>query len=134
LRVNGRIISSDLSLTSETVFAGWFGAHDLEYSRYSPGSIRTLRTIEAAFDLGVDAIDLARGDESYKHTLKTGDEPVASGYVTRPSRHAFAYELVQVPLARARTFVLEHDQVRGFVRDGLARAGAARESLTHRAR
>lgn len=134
LRVDGRIIATDLSLASETVFAGWFGAHDLEYSRYSPGSIRTLRTIEAAFDLGVDAIDLARGDETYKHTLKTGDEQVATGYVARPSRHAFAYELVHVPASRVRSFVLEHDPVRTFVRDALARVGAARESLTHRAR
>ena len=37
-------------------------------------------------------IDLARGDEGYKDTLKTGDTSVATGYVARPSGRAFAYQ------------------------------------------
>jgi CelD/BcsL family acetyltransferase involved in cellulose biosynthesis len=134
LKIDGRLVATDLSLTSETVFAGWFGAHDPEYSRFSPGSIRTLRTVEAAFDIGVETIDLARGDEGYKDTLKTGDTSVATGYVARPSGRALAYQAARVPVDTVRTFVLTHPQVRSTVRDSLAKVGAARESMTKRAR
>jgi CelD/BcsL family acetyltransferase involved in cellulose biosynthesis len=132
LRVDGRLIATDLSLASETVFAGWFGAHDPEYGAFSPGSIRTLRTVEAAFDQGVEWLDLARGDESYKHTLKTGDAEVATGYVSRPSSRTFTYQAGHVPAAKIRAFVLTHPEVRSFVRDSLAKFGTARESITHR--
>lgn len=132
LRIDGRLVATDLSLTSETVFAGWFGAHDTEYAQFSPGSIRTLRTVEAAFELGVEAIDLARGDEGYKDTLKTGDTSVATGYVARPSGRAFAYRAARLPVDKVRGYVLTHPQVRGLVRDTLAKVGAARESATHR--
>jgi CelD/BcsL family acetyltransferase involved in cellulose biosynthesis len=114
------------------VFAGWFGAHDPEYSRYSPGAIRTLRTIEAAFELGVETIDLARGDETYKHTLKTGDTTVATGYVARPSGRALAYQVGRLPVDKVRSYVLTHEKVRGVVRDSLARVGTAREAVSHR--
>jgi CelD/BcsL family acetyltransferase involved in cellulose biosynthesis len=134
LRVDGRLVATDLSLTSETVFAGWFGAHDPEFSRYSPGSIRTLRTIEAAFEIGVEVVDLARGDEAYKHTLKTGDVPVATGFVTRPSGRALAYQAGRLPVDKVRDYVLTHEKVRSAVRDSLARVGAAREAVTNRAR
>jgi CelD/BcsL family acetyltransferase involved in cellulose biosynthesis len=132
LRVDGRLIATDLSLTSETVFAGWFGAHDPEYGAWSPGSIRTLRTVEAAFDMGVEWVDLARGDESYKHTLKTGDVPVATGFLARRSGPALAYQAVHVPMAAARNYVLTHPEVRSFVRDTLAKFGQAREHLPRR--
>jgi CelD/BcsL family acetyltransferase involved in cellulose biosynthesis len=115
------------------VFAGWFGAHDPEYARYSPGSIRTLRTIEAAFELGVEAIDLARGDETYKHTLKTGDVPVATGFVNRPTGRAFAYHAGRFPVEKVRNYVLTHEKVRSAVRGSLAKVGAAREAVSHRA-
>ncbi len=108
LRVDGKLIATDLSLASETVFAGWFGAHDPEYGAWSPGSIRTLRTVEAAFEMGVEWVDLARGDEGYKDTLKTGDTELATGYVSRFSGSALAYQAVHVPMAAARSYVLTH--------------------------
>jgi CelD/BcsL family acetyltransferase involved in cellulose biosynthesis len=116
------------------VFAGWFGAHDPEYGAWSPGSIRILRTVEAAFEMGVECVDLARGDESYKHTLKTDDVPVATGFLSRRSGPSLAYQALHVPIATARTYVLNHPEVRSFVRDSLARVGAARESLAQRRR
>ncbi len=132
LRVDGHLIATDLSLASESVFAGWFGAHDPEHGAFSPGSIRTLRTVEAAFDMGVEWLDLARGDESYKHTLKTGDAEVATGYVSRPSGRSLTYQAGHVPAAKIRAYVLSHPEVRSFVRESLAKFGTARESLTHR--
>ena len=126
------LVATDLSLTSDTVFAGWFAAHDPEQSKLSPGAIRTLRTVEAAFDRGVSCIDLSRGDEGYKDNLKTGDGEVATGYLARRSARAAVYEAVAMPTAKLRGFVLEHPQVRSFVRESLKKVGEARESFTRR--
>ncbi len=132
LRVDGRLVATDLSLASDTVFAGWFAAHDPAYSRFSPGAIRTLRTIEAAFDRGVLLVDLSRGDEAYKDTLKTGDAEIATGYVSRSSGRAIAYQASHVPTSAVRSYVLSHPEVRSFVRESLKKVGTAREAITRR--
>lgn len=133
LHVDGRLVATDLSLATDHVFAGWFAAHDPELARFSPGAIRTLRTVEAAFDRGVHCIDLSRGDESYKDTLKTGDGEVASGFLSRRAPRTYAYQAVHVPVAAVRTYVLTHPEVRSFVRDSLRKVGETRERITRRA-
>ena len=125
------LVATDLSLTTERVFAGWFSAHDPERSKASPGAIRTLRTVEAAFDRGVIRVDLSRG-ESYKDTLKTSDAEVATGFVSRPSLRALAFQAAHVPAAAARSFVLDHPEVRNLVRESLKQLGAVRETLDRR--
>jgi CelD/BcsL family acetyltransferase involved in cellulose biosynthesis len=132
LHIDGRLVATDLSLTTDTVFSGWFAAHDPELARFSPGAIRTLRTVEAAFDRGVELIDLSRGDEGYKDTLKTGDSEVGTGFVARPAARAYAYQAAKVPVAAARSYVLRHPELRGFVRESLRSFGGARERLTRR--
>jgi CelD/BcsL family acetyltransferase involved in cellulose biosynthesis len=133
LRIDGDLVATDLSLASDTVFAGWFAAHDPEWARVSPGAIRTLRTVEAAFDLGVVSLDLSRGDESYKDSLKTGDAEVATGFVARPTARALAFQAAHVPATGARSYVVRHPQVRTVVRESLKQVGAARESVTRAA-
>jgi CelD/BcsL family acetyltransferase involved in cellulose biosynthesis len=132
LHIDGVLVATDLSLTTDAVFSGWFAAHDPELARFSPGAIRTLRTVEAAFDRGVELIDLSRGDESYKDTLKTGDTAVATGFVARPSTRAYAYQAAKVPVTAVRSYVLRHPEVRGFVRESLRKVGEAREKITRR--
>ncbi len=132
LFIDGRLVATDLSLTSDTVFAGWFAAHDPDYARFSPGAIRTLRTVETAFDRGVARVDLSRGDESYKDSLKNGDAEVATGFLARGSLRSARYEAVHVPAARVRAYVLAHPEVRSFVRESLRRVGEAREQLARR--
>jgi CelD/BcsL family acetyltransferase involved in cellulose biosynthesis len=132
LHIDGRLVATDLSLTSDTVFAGWFAAYDPELARASVGAIRTLRTIEAAFDRGVDRIDLSRGDESYKDTLKTGDGQVATGFVARRSARSAVYQAGHVPLAAVRSYVLSHPEARSFVRESLKKFGDARETVRRR--
>jgi CelD/BcsL family acetyltransferase involved in cellulose biosynthesis len=132
LHIDGVLVATDLSLTTDAVFSGWFAAHDPELARFSPGAIRTLRTVEAAFDRGVELIDLSRGDESYKDTLKTSDAEVATGFVTRPSVRASAYKAAKVPVTAVRSYVLSHPEVRSFVRESLRKVGDTRERLTRR--
>lgn len=132
LRVDGRAIAADLSLATDTVFAGWFCSHDPEWARYSPGAIRTLRTIAAVFARGVQCIDLSRGDEHYKHTLKTGDRPVATGFVGRRSPRALVYAAYRRPSSAATSYVLSHPEVRSLVRQSLRKVGETREVLAGR--
>lgn len=132
LFVEGQLVATDLSLTSDSVFDGWFAAHDPEWARFSPGAIRTLRTVEAAFDRGVSCVDLSRGDESYKDSLKTGDGEVATGFVARRSARSALYQAGHVPAAHIRSYVLTHPEVRSFVRESLRRVGDAREKLARR--
>ena len=132
LHIDGVLIATDLSLTSDTVFAGWFAAHDPEWARFSPGAIRTLRTVEAAFDRDVTWLDLSRGDESYKDTLKTGDCQVATGFLARPSARALVYQAGHVPAAAIRSYVLTHPELRSFVRESLKKFGEAREKIARR--
>jgi CelD/BcsL family acetyltransferase involved in cellulose biosynthesis len=132
LHLDGRLVATDLSLTTDTVFSGWFAAHDPELARCSPGAIRTLRTVEAAFDRGVELVDLSRGDESYKDTLKTGDGEVATGYVARPSVRAYAFQAAKVPVTAVRSYVLRHPELRSFVRESLKKVGDTRERLARR--
>ncbi len=133
LRVDGHLVATDLSLTTDTVFAGWFSAHDPERSKASPGAIRTLRTVEAAFDRGVIWVDLSRGDESYKDTLKTSDAEVATGIrLSAVVARALAFQAAHVPAAAARSFVLDHPEVRNVVRESLKQLGAVRETLGRR--
>ncbi len=132
LHIDGRLVATDFSLTTDTVFSGWFAAHDPELARLSPGAIRTLRTVEAAFDRGVAHVDLSRGDESYKDTLKTGDGQVATGFVARPSARAYAYQTARVPVTAVRSYVLRNPEVRSFVRESLKKVGDTRERITRR--
>jgi len=132
LCVDGRTVATDVSLATNTVFAGWVGAHDTDWAQASPGAIRTLRTIEAAFERGVCYIELSRGDEQYKDTLKTGDRTVATGFVARRSPRALAYQACHRPQSAAISFVLSHPEVRSIVRSSLQRVGATRERLAGR--
>ncbi len=134
LRIDGHLVATDLSLTTDGVFAGWFAAHDPDWARSSPGAIRTLRTVEAAFDLGVVVVDLSRGDERYKDTLKTDDTPVATGFVSRPSMRAVAFQAAHVPVAAVRSYVLAHPELRRVVRESLKQLGTARDALPRRSR
>lgn len=133
LYVDGRLVATDLSITTDRVFAGWFAAHDPEFSQYSPGSVRTLRTIEAVFDRGVDCFDLSRGDERYKHQVKTGDGQVATGIVTRPSVRGVGYRAVRAPAVALRSYVLARPRLRSTVRDSLRTLGRTRERLVRAA-
>jgi CelD/BcsL family acetyltransferase involved in cellulose biosynthesis len=129
LRAGGKLVAVDLSLVFEDVYAGWFSAYNPEYSFYSPGAIRMLRTVEYACNDGYSYIDLARGDETYKRSFKNAFIDVGTGFVHAPSFIALGYRSVRAPTRAARAYVLDRPRVRSFVRSSLRRFGAAREAL-----
>jgi CelD/BcsL family acetyltransferase involved in cellulose biosynthesis len=111
------------------VLAGWFSAYNPDFAAYSPGAIRMLRAIEYACDINIGYIDMARGDESFKKAMKTGDAFVGSGTLHRPSAGAVIYRATQAPKTALTAYVLEQPRVRAFVRSSLRKVGTVRERL-----
>lgn len=134
LYAGDRLAAVEFSLRSQTTLAGWFPAHDCELSRYSPGSIRTLCTIEAAGLAGLQRYDLGKGDEAYKSWLKTGDLQVCEGWVVRPVALGYLRRAMSMPRQMLLDAVLRHPRLRRGARVTLARLGSARVTLERKMR
>ncbi|HEX4493746.1 MAG TPA: GNAT family N-acetyltransferase [Acidimicrobiia bacterium] len=130
LRSGDRLLAVDLSLMYDHVIAGWFAAYDHEFGAYSPGAIRLYRSIEHASAIGTDYIDMARGDESFKDAMKTGDAFVGNGSVHRRSALAALHRAAKTPRTALRSYVLEHPRVRNTVRESLRVLGSARDRVS----
>jgi CelD/BcsL family acetyltransferase involved in cellulose biosynthesis len=129
LRAGDRLVAVEFSLRSETTLAGWFPSYDPELRRYSPGAIRTLRTIEAAGLAGLQRYDLGKGTEDYKRALKTGDLLVCEGWVVRPVVAGYVRRAMSMPRELALDVVLRHPRLRRAARVALERVGSARLGL-----
>ena len=81
-------VAAHFGLRSGHVLAHCYPAYDPRLGRHSPGLIHHLRMIEETAALGVHLIDMGRGPERYKQTLKNHDLYVAEGMVTRGPLHA----------------------------------------------
>jgi CelD/BcsL family acetyltransferase involved in cellulose biosynthesis len=132
LTCEGRLVAADFSLTTDAIFAGWFCSHDPEYGQYAPGWVRMLRTIEFAASDGIERVDLSRGDEPYKESLKTGNIGVATGYLARPTARTAVFRLQYEPRIALESFVLSHPRVRASVRNTLSWIGDRRQAWAHR--
>jgi CelD/BcsL family acetyltransferase involved in cellulose biosynthesis len=75
--------AAHFSLRSSYMLAGCYPAYDPRFSRHSPGLIHHLRRAEETAALGVHLIDMGKGPEPYKQTLKNHDLFVAEGMVAR---------------------------------------------------
>jgi CelD/BcsL family acetyltransferase involved in cellulose biosynthesis len=102
-----RLIAGHFGLRSQRVLASWFPAYDVAAARYSPGWLLFLRMAEAAAERDLEHIDLGKGDEDYKQSLKTADLAVAEGWVQRRSTQALLRAAVREPPRRAKRFVLD---------------------------
>jgi CelD/BcsL family acetyltransferase involved in cellulose biosynthesis len=126
LHAGDRLLAAEFSLRSATTLASWFPAHDCEFSRYSPGSILKLRAIEAATKAGLLRIELGKGDEDYKHGLKTGDLYVCDGWVMRPTAFAYLRRGISLPRETLMDYVARHRRLRTVARATLERIGSTR--------
>jgi CelD/BcsL family acetyltransferase involved in cellulose biosynthesis len=132
LRAGDHLLAVDLSLLFHDVYAGWFSAYNHDFSAYSPGAVRMLRTIEVACGEGVRYIDLARGDERYKRSFKNDYLQVGAGLLHNGSARALAYRTARAPARAARSYVLDRPKVRAFVRSSLRQVGALRTTVFSR--
>ena len=79
LYAGGVPAAAHFGLRSGHVLAQWFPAYDTRFSRQSPGLIHHLRMVEESAALGIHLINLGKGAERYKQTLKNHDLFVAEG-------------------------------------------------------
>ncbi len=86
------LVAGTFDLRCGPVLAGWFAAYDPRFSKQSPGLIHHLRMTEQAAARGVQLIDMGKGPEPYKQTLKSHDLLVAEGMAARGSWLAAAHQ------------------------------------------
>ena len=92
LYVNEQLAAVFYFLRSHRTAHAWSTAYRQDLARYSPGSQLLLSTIQSASTLGIDRIDLGKGDERYKQSFMSGAVPLTEGSVdlrrgTRTLRH-----------------------------------------------
>ncbi len=86
-------VAAHFGLRYRHVLAGCYPAYDPRFSKQSPGLIHHLRKAEDAVALGVHLIDMGKGPEPYKQTLKSHDLFVAEGMATRGPLLAAAHRV-----------------------------------------
>jgi CelD/BcsL family acetyltransferase involved in cellulose biosynthesis len=81
LYAGDKLVSAHLGLRSHGVMHLWFPAYDPAFGKYSPGLILLLELAKAARSLGVQRLDLGKGDTRFKTSLMTGAVSLAEGSV-----------------------------------------------------
>ncbi len=83
LYVGDRVAAVHLGVGSRRVFHWWITSYDVELQQYSPGAILLMMIARNLADLGVERLDLGKGDETYKQRWMTNEEVLGEGSVTR---------------------------------------------------
>jgi CelD/BcsL family acetyltransferase involved in cellulose biosynthesis len=91
LYAGGSPVAAHFGLRSGHVLAQWLPAYDTRFSRQSPGLIQHLRMASSTAVLGIHLINLGKGAERYKQTLKNHDLLVAEGMAARTPLLAAAH-------------------------------------------
>lgn len=91
-------------LRSRGVLHGLFLGYEPRFARYSPGIVLLVELARQAPALGLRRIELGKGDEFYKQTLKSGSRTVAVGAVCRqPARRILLRTAWQLKSTAARS-------------------------------
>jgi CelD/BcsL family acetyltransferase involved in cellulose biosynthesis len=123
-----QVAALHFGLRSESTLSCWFPAYDITLAKYSPGLLLHLRMAEAAAAVGLDRLDLGKGEEEYKQSLKTGDLVVGEGWIERPSMVALARRIQRAPRRMALGFISQHPNLRSGARRVLKQIGGMRRS------
>ena len=78
LKLDGRIIASQLGFTRDRQLYNYFGSFDLDLQRYSPGNILTQDLLQWAIDNGMEQFDLMPPNDDYKACWANTEVKVSS--------------------------------------------------------
>jgi CelD/BcsL family acetyltransferase involved in cellulose biosynthesis len=123
-----QVVAAHFGLRSETCLACWFPSYDATLRRYSPGLSLHLLMAQEAASAGLRYLDLGKGDEEYKQSLKTGDLTVGEGRFHQRSLGAVLQSAHRRPGQLATNFILSRPRLRSAVRRTLRRVGSLRTS------
>lgn len=106
MRVDGEPAAAWYGFRFGRTEAYYQSGRDPRFDRYSVGFLMLARTIQAAFDDGLDRYGFLRGDEAYKSRFATADEPLetwalGNGAAGRAAVRAGALAL-RMPALRSR--------------------------------
>ena len=82
------LIAAHFGIYSDKVLHYWFPWYDTEYASFSPGLILLASCAEKAAEIGMETIDLGRGEQAYKQRFATGSQELCEGAVSRPMLQA----------------------------------------------
>jgi CelD/BcsL family acetyltransferase involved in cellulose biosynthesis len=82
LHFGDRLVAAHFGIRSQRVLHWWFPVYDPAFARFAPGWIMLRELALAAPELGLERIDLGRGDDEYKRRARTGELQVCEGAVT----------------------------------------------------
>ena len=102
LRTGSDIAAAEIGLGSGGAYHLWFPVYDHAYARYSPGSLMTLDTIEAAATLGMRSVDFGAGGEDYKTAFADPGAVVLEGAVLTSPWRAAMYAMPAMRESRAK--------------------------------
>ncbi|MFC0864148.1 GNAT family N-acetyltransferase [Sphaerimonospora cavernae] len=93
LHAGPHLLAAHFGLRSGGVLHWWFPVYDPGFGHLAPGWMLLRELVSAAPSLGIERIDLGRGEDEYKRRAKTGEILVGQGLVTgnpvrRTARHA----------------------------------------------
>jgi len=83
LHFGDTLVAAHFGIRSQRVLHWWFPVYDPSFATFAPGWILLRELTLAAPGLGLERIDLGRGDDEYKRRARTGHVEVAAGVVTR---------------------------------------------------
>lgn len=83
LKAGGVLVAAELGLTSGARHHLWFPIYDPAFAKYSPGSLMTLDTLEAAAARGVTRVDFGVDADAYKRDFADPAEAVFEGLIER---------------------------------------------------
>lgn len=72
LYAGDQLIAAHFGMRSRSVFHYWFPSFDGSFSRHSPGGILLIHMAKRCAELGIERIDLGKGDERYKRSFESG--------------------------------------------------------------
>jgi CelD/BcsL family acetyltransferase involved in cellulose biosynthesis len=121
-----RLVAAHFGLRSDATLSCWFPAYDVGLARYSPGLSLHLQMAEGAATAGLSYLDLGKGDEVYKTSLKSFVVPVGEGWIARPSAAAFVHKVQRVPSRFAFDLITRHPKLRRAARKTLKHVGSVR--------
>jgi CelD/BcsL family acetyltransferase involved in cellulose biosynthesis len=122
------IAAAHFGLRTASMLSCWFPAYEVGLARYSPGLFLHLKMAEGAAGAGIRQLDLGKGREEYKQSLKTGDLVVGEGWADRKSAVALARRIARIPRGLGDRVLDESPTLRRVARRSLAEVGRLRRS------
>jgi CelD/BcsL family acetyltransferase involved in cellulose biosynthesis len=103
LHFGDALVAAHFGIRSRGVLHWWFPVYDRTFAPFAPGWIMLRELVVAAPELGLERIDLGRGDDEYKRRACTGAVEVAAGVVTGSSARLVGHRARRVLVDRAKS-------------------------------